>query len=298
MLTNLTIKSFQKHKDLVLDLAPVVAITGPTDVGKSSVIRSLRWICQNQPSGDSFIRRGSKETTVELEVDGHIVSRTRGNGTNTYSLDGKVFKAFGSDVPPEVAQLLNVSDINFQSQHDAPFWFSLSAGEVSRQLNAIVDLGQIDAVLSYLNAAVREANSRKSLCQERLDKARETKRSLAPAKVVDTDLKTVEALHLKAAQTASTATLLHEKVQRATTARSVSQNALKALTAVETDFGKLDKLYERWKVISSSVGRLAMLLSQAGTAKVQADKARKQATGLQTEFDNHMKGTCPLCGRG
>lgn len=307
MLTRLTIRNYQKHRDLVVNLAPVVAITGPTDAGKSSVIRALQWLCQNRPDGQAFIHRGSKETTVELQVDGHSIVRTRGNDTNTYALDGKPFEAFGrGNVPPEIAQLLNINDVNFQTQHPSPggspsdplFWFSLSAGEVSRQLNAIVDLGQIDAVLSYLNAVVREANSRKSLCHERLEIAREQKRALAAIKSVDADLKTVEALHQNATQTATIATLLHEKVQRAATIRLRSQNALKSLTAVQKDFAHLEGLYEQHKVTSSSVGRLAMLLAQAGTAQAQADKAKTQLTELQTEFDAQMKRACPLCGRG
>jgi hypothetical protein len=59
-------------------------------------------------------------------------------------------------VPDNIATALNVNSLNFQSQHDAPFWFSLSSGELSRELNELVNLQAMDAALEYLNKKLRD----------------------------------------------------------------------------------------------------------------------------------------------
>ena len=156
MLERLTIENFQAHSKLDLKLDPAVTtIVGPSDAGKSAVIRALIWLATNRPLGDSFIRDGETRARVSLLVDSRWIVRTRGKSENTYSIDGEELKAFGNEVPSEVSQLLNLSPINLQHQHDSPFWFSETAGEVSRQLNQIVDLSIIDRTLANLDKAAR-----------------------------------------------------------------------------------------------------------------------------------------------
>jgi hypothetical protein len=59
----------------------------------------------------------------------------------------------------------------WQGQHDPSFWFGETAGEVSRQLNALVDLGCIDTALSTAAKQASEEKGRVSFCQESLTKA-------------------------------------------------------------------------------------------------------------------------------
>ena len=159
MLRKLSLRNFQAHRRLDIGLDPgITTIVGPTDAGKSAVIRALLWLLTNQPAGNEFIRNGSKGTQVTLDVDGHKVSRIRGKA-NLYKLDGKAYRSFGHDVPPEIAGLLKTGELNTQSQHDAPFWFSDSPGEVSRKLNSVVDLSTIDKVLSAVSAHTRRTKA-------------------------------------------------------------------------------------------------------------------------------------------
>ena len=175
-LISLRLTDFQAHKRLAIDFAPgITTIIGPTDRGKTAVLRALGWVGQNNMAGEEFIREGAKETRVELIVtDGkklRTIVRTKGK-VNSYSLDGKEFLAFGQGVPRDVTQLLQLNEINFQLQHDAPFWFSETAGEVSRKLNAVIDLTIIDSALSNIGAAVRQCTERKATTEERLQEAK------------------------------------------------------------------------------------------------------------------------------
>ena len=93
MFKRITIKNFQAHKKLELSFDPhVTTIVGPSDVGKSAVIRAIAWLATNRPSGTEFIRDGAKTAIVELEIDGHTIRRERSKSLNLYVLDGQEFK--------------------------------------------------------------------------------------------------------------------------------------------------------------------------------------------------------------
>lgn len=184
-LISLELCDFQAHKHILVEFGPAcTVIRGPTDVGKSAILRALRWVCQNDIAGDDFIREGAKRTVVTLQVrqgkTKHTVQRIRGSGTNSYELDGKEYKSFNNGVPEDIAKLLNLNEINFQAQHDSPYWFAETAGEVSRRLNAIIDLSVIDTTLSNIAAEVRKAQERKTISEERLNQNKKEYEELEP----------------------------------------------------------------------------------------------------------------------
>ena len=178
----LQIQNFQAHDKLRIEFdKAITCIVGPSDVGKSAIIRALRWICINNPGGDAFVRHGTKGSTVKLVVDGHTITRRRSPGgvINTYHLDDAEYKAFGRGVPEPIEHLLNLGPVCWQGQHDAPYWFSDSAGEVSRQLNAIVDLGIIDETLSNVVRTLHRGRTKLEMAEEELTEANKQHNSLA-----------------------------------------------------------------------------------------------------------------------
>lgn len=173
MIEYILVKNFQPHKKFRVDLDPhITTFVGPNDVGKTAIIRALGWLCFNRPSGTDFIRKGSKAAILEIGVDGRRIRRKRGKRQNTYELDGKTFKAMGTDVPEPIADLLNVNAINFQSQHDAPFWFSLTPQQVAKELNRVVDLTIIDESLARAATRVRETKTIAEYAKARLSQSR------------------------------------------------------------------------------------------------------------------------------
>lgn len=179
MIENITIKNFQSHAKFKIDFDPnITTIIGPNDTGKTAIIRALRWLCFNRPSGNAFIRRGSSSARVLLVVDGHNIQRKRGKSINVYSIDEKEYKAMGSEVPSPVSDLLQVNELNFQSQHDAPFWFSLTPAQVAKELNQVVDLSIIDESLYRIGARVREARTIADHSKARLSEAKARRNEL------------------------------------------------------------------------------------------------------------------------
>jgi energy-coupling factor transporter ATP-binding protein EcfA2 len=198
--------NYQVLEDLRLRLDPgVTVIVGRNDAGKSAALRAFEWLCTNRPPGNADIRHGTEGMAARLWVDGHVIERHKSATRNIYKLDGQTFKAFGNDVPAEIAQILNVDEINFQGQHEAPFWFTATPADLCRQLNAIVDLGIIDDSITYIAKEVRHQAAVYGVSQERLKSAIEARDYWQHAPDVDQDLTCVELLASRAALCATQA---------------------------------------------------------------------------------------------
>lgn len=197
MFKRLIAKNFQKWDVLTVDFDDQLStIIGVTDAGKSSALRALEWVCLNQPDGESYIRRGQPNPAdVSLFLStGDVVRRLRGKGVNSYFLNGNEYKAFGRGVPDAIAQILNVCESNFQAQLDPIYWISLTASEVSRQLNAVVDLGVIDDSLESIGRVMRTAKATAEVSRTRLKDAKEKKLGLDWVVEADKEYREVERL--------------------------------------------------------------------------------------------------------
>ena len=291
-LEKLHIRGFQKHADLTVEFDPAcTTILGPTDSGKSAIVRALRWLATNRPAGDAFQKRGTAETVVELRVDGKKITRRRGSD-NVYKLDKQKFAAMGARVPEPVAELLNISDINFAGQFDAPFWLADSPGEVSRRLNAIVDLGVIDDTLANVAADVRRAGAAVGVSRERLTAARKTRDDLAWVPEFAARLKKLTAMETElenqrrsiAALAAAAGDLesIERRAADAVAGRVAAQNAVTAGAD--------------WAAAQKRVDDLRNLIHDVESAEKNRDRADKVAVDAVTEFKTKTKNeNCPIC---
>lgn len=51
-----TIEGYQSHTNSTFRLSPgLTVITGPSDAGKTAIIRALRWFAFNEPTGEAFL---------------------------------------------------------------------------------------------------------------------------------------------------------------------------------------------------------------------------------------------------
>ncbi len=169
----------------------ITTLTGPSDRGKSSVIRALRWLCLNR-APKQHINLKSEDASVKLVVDGHIIIRKQGPGKNLYILDGRKFRSFNKKVPDEIAAILNISELNFQRQLDPHFWISLPPPQLSKELNKLVDLEVIDRSISNINHKLRKTKIEVEISEDRLKKLRQEKKSLAWTIEADIQLREIE----------------------------------------------------------------------------------------------------------
>ena len=186
----LKITNFQSHTNSELDILPnaVNVIVGETDAGKSAIIRSIELLARNRPSGDKYRTHGTKETRVEWKG----VTRVRDNTAGSYIVDGVEYKALRSEVPRQVTEKLQLSEINFRPQHAAYFLLNDSPGAVARAMNELADLGLIDYTTAEIkrqrgqNAALIEVKAKD------LEKKEGEVKSLAWAVDADIDLAVIE----------------------------------------------------------------------------------------------------------
>jgi len=155
MIDELHISNLQSHKKTTLKFHKGVNIlVGPSDSGKTSILRALRWIFENKPSGDVLRSWAGGETKAEIIMDGSTVSRSK-DKENVYKLDKTEFKAFNKGVPEELTTLFNMNEINLQRQLDTHFLLSSTPGEVASHFNHIAHLDEIDNSLTNINGWIR-----------------------------------------------------------------------------------------------------------------------------------------------
>ena len=184
MITKIEIKNFQSHKNTVLEFDKGVnVICGESDNGKSAVIRAIRWVVENYPSGTEKINSNWNEDfkeplSVRLYTEKGYVERIRDKKRNGYNVckNGEqevVFDAIGKGVPKEVTDFLNVSDVNFQFQLDPPYLLTKSAGEASKYLNEIVHLDSIDKIMGIADSDKRQLSSEQKIVEADIKKVEE-----------------------------------------------------------------------------------------------------------------------------
>jgi exonuclease SbcC len=291
MLRSLTVRNFQRHKHLKIKFSPrVTSIVGPSDRGKSAILRALRWVVENKPSGDAFIRHGQKTVSVTLRTESHKITRSKGK-KNLYLVDGKPLVSFGQAAPEEVTKAIRMGPLNFQFQHDAPFWFSDAPGQVSRNLNAIVDLSVMDTTLSNLATGVRQARDRIVVLKEEKDSAKERVVELRGAVAAKRDLKPLICAKDRLDSLKEKAHLLDKAVLRASEAKG----------RLGQPPPRIDALSVKEKALSKLSGRLSRLLSlvrQLETSKSRIRMHKKAYKEAHTQFHQQTKGrSCPTCGQ-
>jgi DNA repair exonuclease SbcCD ATPase subunit len=164
--SNLIIENYQSHEKSVLEFGPGVnVIVGTSNSGKTAILQALNWPLRNRPLGSSFVRNGTEDASVLLsvkDVDGKLssVRRSRSKKDNYYMLNTNgresSFTSFGTDVPLEISQFLNITDLNIQEQLQPYFLVLDPPGQVAQYIRSISGLEEIDTVVSYIHQLIRK----------------------------------------------------------------------------------------------------------------------------------------------
>lgn len=332
MIAALKIQNFQRHRSLTIRFDPhITVIRGRTDAGKSAVLRALRWLLLNE-APSNLIRDGAAKAIVKVRIDGQTIKRIRSKSQNVYAIGQRKFVSFGATVPEPIAKIIQLNEINFQGQHDSPFWFNESAGEVSRQLNRVIDLSIIDTSLASIATTVRQAQDRKTVSEHRLKEFREQLSALAPQRERAQQFGQLKGLNEKLAQIESDRSGLDGILSRihtneakalrlraeesATLFRSARQvyqlerrcgtlaailNTIRAsqrFVREVPDFEPVDALYTRWKGLREQLMEMSKFVSRIVYQEDWASELERDAFCLEGELHEKMKGAkCPLCGQ-
>lgn len=290
MLTKLKINNFQKHEELSIEFDQVTTIIGTNGAGKSSVIRALDFLFNNVPRGTSYIRHGETECEVKAKLDNTTIRRVRGK-VNEYYLDDKKFAAFGTEVPDEIRNLVNINELNIQKQLDAALWFHLSPLEISRKLNKIVNLDMIDAVLKDVSEQLYAANQQVKLNDKLI---KETEENVKKNEwVLDVEDKVTT---LKEKQT-----LLEKKKLELRDIRELNRKITELLQKVkkipEIDFQALDNKLSRLQSLRSEQKRMESDADRWASADRWRALAIAESKEAEAAVNKLKQLECPLCGK-
>lgn len=295
MLQQLRIKNFQCHKNLTIDFDEhLTVITGPSDIGKSAILRALQWLCFNRPAGSSFLRHGAKAVSVALVLPDVSLLRFRGRYKNLYRLQGRTFTALGSaGVPEELSRILNTNPDSFGLQHEAPYWLSLSPGQVSRKLNTIVDLSLIDSTLGNLAKELRKARTICEITEQRLTSVIAQRDKLTWVQSADEQLTVLESMEIRLQQKRSRITQIKASLTRVQDTDQALQNASRThrnAARVIRLGDEILSLRTRHKQLQENLHRITSWIRQES-------QLRQQLTEVNDRLGK-LEGTlCPVCGQ-
>lgn len=173
-ITKIHLQNFQSHEDSTFHLAgpgEMTCLSGPSDAGKSSVIRAIDWLYNNNWE-PSYIRHGAKTCSVTIHYsDGHAVTIKRPKtGSTSYIITLPTgekldpFEGIGRSVPVEVQNLTGVSPVQFgdlsmvlniSKQSSGPFLGSgISGPQRARILGSLSGTEEVDKAVQMLRNAL------------------------------------------------------------------------------------------------------------------------------------------------
>jgi DNA repair exonuclease SbcCD ATPase subunit len=187
---SIEITNFQSHKNSRISFENGLnVICGPSDNGKSAIIRALKWVLYNEPKGTDFITQGENSCRVSITLsDGTIVTRERSGGKNIYRLsnqDGNetTFEGFGTDIPPEILNAhgiirLHIDSsssqcINIADQLEAPFLISQPGSVKAKAIGKLVGVNVIDEAIKELGKEISSIQSQERNIQTELEAIKE-----------------------------------------------------------------------------------------------------------------------------
>jgi len=171
------IKNFQSIKESSIVVDGFTVVVGKTNIGKSSIIRSIKAALQNK-RGNKFLRKGEKTCSVSLK-DGKDVDILweKGSG-NKYVFGDKVYRNVGFNIPSEIHDSgfrsisLSNKDLSPQiaEQFDSLFLINESGGTCA---DILFDLSRIN-VLNEAQRLMEKGNrSYKGIIKTRKEDLRE-----------------------------------------------------------------------------------------------------------------------------
>ena len=176
-ITKVRLHNFQSHADTTVEFDNGLnIIVGESNNGKTSILRGIMWVIDNQPLGTDFIMAGENECWVEITFsDGTMITRGRTlKDTGYYKVrcldeNGKMqdfeYRGFTNAVPVEVDNVHQMPKVNITkdiethlnvlSQLDAPFLLTESPLVKASAIGRITGTHVIDNAIKEANKTIQ-----------------------------------------------------------------------------------------------------------------------------------------------
>lgn len=210
----LIIENFQSHQHTVIDFSQGLNVfVGPSDSGKSAILRALRWLLFNTPRGAEFIRTGAKECRVTLTFqDGAQVVRMRGTSVNRYVLrtaegEEHIFEGFGNEIPQEITDMHGIQALKLDgkevvvhlgTQLESPFLLFETAGNKAKTIGRVSGAHIIDKAFKKTTNDRQNTNLELKRLEQETEELTEKLKPYANLEVIEQQLDDVQGAFFKA----------------------------------------------------------------------------------------------------
>ena len=278
------IENFQSHvrtKVRFAESGQLTVILGPSDSGKTAIIRALRWLKFNDAPGD-FIRLGAEFARVSLKMeDGTVVARERGKSYNRYFTviggQRQTYEGFGTGVPLEIQQLLGAWPVAFgdveirptiSEQLDTPFLGgkSISAPAKARVFGKLAGTAEVDLAMREAAADALKASQAAKRAEDEIAQLEAQIAGYAYLEDLERRVKAAEEALAK-----------HDAARERAQALIVLENRL---NSISREIGREVDVLLRLQVLPAA--ELALTNAASATAKCsQLEKAQIQLNAIQ-----------------
>jgi exonuclease SbcC len=293
----LTLRNFQSHNHSEIQIpAGITAILGDNDSGKTAVVRALRWLLWNRPSGESFRSHWGGPTEVLLKTDHGWISRIRDDKRNVYVINGQVLNAVKLQVPREISDFFKVDRINFQFQSDPPFLLGSSPGERANYIQKITRMNVIFIAEDLLRQKIKRLNADIVHLKSQAE-ALSTELSRYPdlPQIYNEiqRLKRKEEKLEKLKQSLNNLTQRiedHYKIQYEIQTLKVYMKLSKRINRLDQKISQKEDLIQRYNRIKGTLSEFRRVLADLNNTKTILDQ-------LKARWNEILPEVCPICGR-
>lgn len=302
-------KNFESHKNSSIHLSKGLnVLIGESGHGKSSVLRAIKWVVENNPTGKSMIRIGERKTSVTLVLStGYEITRFTGeknhdkNGYIITSPNGES-ETYNTKVLPTIQALLGYQGLkidvdikqtlNFSEQGES--WFL-----ISRQFSAPLKAKIIGSLYGtqYADAAVRTIDNELLGITTKNNKIIKEKERLDEAIKEFNDLPKLEEILQKAKEIMSSIKSLEEQKLMIEKQFSYHGEVINKLRVEDTIVKKLEHIdvalihLERLKVNTIKLEELVKLTKEVSVKKDAVSSLTKQLSLIPntSDLNNSLK---------
>lgn len=180
---SIDIENFQSHENTHVDFdTGLNIIIGESNNGKTSILRAMDWVIDNQPLGTDFIMTGKKYCKVRITYDNdNFIERYRTLKDTGYYRVGYIdstgqeeyveYKGFTNNVPVEVMNAHQMPKINITkniethlnkiSQLERPFLITENTNEKAAAIGRITGTNIVDVAIKNVGSDI--ASDKKQL---------------------------------------------------------------------------------------------------------------------------------------
>lgn len=324
MLSRIEVRNYQSLREADIPLGRFTVITGPTGSGKSALFRAVLMLARNA-RGTSYISHGQASCSVTAAGTGGptwhgwVVRLTRSagrGGKNEYRKAVEVptplpggmawgpavtYTKLNSQVPPQVEELLQLSELNFARQiPQVPFLLGLPGTEIARKLGDLTNVSLVLGAAAEAGRLRKQAQRELDAAQVRRDALMEEAQEFAGIRERRAACTAAEEA-LAAAQATSTAA---ERLRALTGRLEAAEGAAAAARAEAASQAPppLDRLEE----LAASAARLRELADdlereefEAAELADLAREASRDEQGAEAAIHKALAdaGQCPVCGQ-